>query len=258
MEPVLKSAFRRGDHAEVVRLLPLLTQHKIFHCFQSGTLDFFHLSSRNGWLDVMKDLITGVYGRPFDPQERNYYGKTCLHYAAEGNHVHVVRYLITECNCDPMATDTYGNTVLHIAAAHGSLGVIKYLINHHNCNPMASNDKGENTLHCAVEHIDIVKYLINEHYCDPMVVEKFGRTLLHMATYKCYSSTIEYLLLTGRCDPLVKDNTGRTSVQIAEGSVDILPIFKKFGQIKVCHPIDFYVNVFLLVILELVKVPFFT
>ena len=40
MEPVLKSAFRRGDHAEVVRLLPLLTQHKIFHCFQSGTLDF--------------------------------------------------------------------------------------------------------------------------------------------------------------------------------------------------------------------------
>ena len=246
MEPVLKSAFRRGDHAEVVRLLPLLTQHKIFHCFQSGTLDFFHLSSRNGWLDMTKDLITGVYGRPFDPQERNYYGKTCLHYTAEGNHVHVVRYLITECNCDPMATDMYGNTVLHIAAAHGSLGVMKYLINHHNCNPMASNDKGENTLHCAVEHIDIVKYLINEHYCDPMVVEKFGRTLLHMATYKCYSSTIEYLLLTGRCDPLVKDNTGRTSVQIAEGSVDILPIFKKFGQIKVCHPIDFYVNVFLL------------
>ena len=46
---------------------------------------------------------------------------TCLHYAAEGNHVDVVRYLITECNCDPIATDEDGNTVLHKAAAHGSM-----------------------------------------------------------------------------------------------------------------------------------------
>ena len=108
-------AFERGDHAEAVRLLPLVKEP---HRIDAWPNTLLHLSARNGWLDVTKDLITNYH---FDPQERNYYGMTCLHYAAEGNHVDVVRYLITECNCDPMATDKYGNTVLHRATAHGSL-----------------------------------------------------------------------------------------------------------------------------------------
>ena len=131
-------AFSSGDHAEAVRLLPLLVKYQLRDRYSTDNL--LHLSSRNGWLDVTKDLINNHH---FDPQERTYYGKTCLHYAAEGNCVDVVRYLITECNCDPMATDKNGNTVLHRAAAHGSLDVMKYLINHHNCNLMATNKQGE-------------------------------------------------------------------------------------------------------------------
>ena len=95
-----EDAFRSGDHAKAVQLLPLVKEpHQIWDFFHDCTL--LHWSARNGWLDVTKDLITNYH---FDPQERNDYRKTCLHYAAEGNHVDVVRYLITECNCDQMAT----------------------------------------------------------------------------------------------------------------------------------------------------------
>ena len=368
-------AFRTRDHAEAVRLLPLVKEpRRIWDWYRIDTL--LHFSSRNGWFDVTKDLITNYH---FDPQESNNSGKTCLHYAAEGNHIDVVRYLITECNCDPMKTNYNGDTVLHYTAKKGLLEVLKVMINHHNCNLMATNiwgetilhyavkhidivkyliiecncnpmtvnvggdtvlhyaankgllevlkvminhhncnlmatnkwgetilhcavkhievvkyliiecncdpmtvinDDGDNVLHysakkglldllrsvinhrncnlmatnkwgetilhCAVKHIEVVKYLINEHNCDPVVVNKFGQTPLHIATKECSLAAIEYLLSTGRCDPLVKDNTGRTLVQIAEGSADILSIFKKFGQIKISHPIDSYVNVLLL------------
>ena len=110
-----RDAFISGDHAEAVRLLPLVEEpHRIM--VGPGTL--LHLSSRNGWLDVTKDLITNYH---FDPQRKgSFHGETCLHYAAEGNHVDVVRYLITDCNCDLMATDFNGSTVLHSAAAHRS------------------------------------------------------------------------------------------------------------------------------------------
>ena len=126
-----KVAFRSGNHDEAVRRLPLVKEPRRISDWYDTLL---HLSSRNGWLDVTKDLITNYH---FNPQERNLYEKTCLHFAAEGNHVEMVRYLITECNCDPMAIDYNGDTVLHRAAACGSLDVMKYLIIHHNCNIMA-------------------------------------------------------------------------------------------------------------------------
>ena len=141
-----RDAFRSRDHAEAVRLLPLVKEpHRIRDRLSNCTL--LHWSSRNGWLDVTKDLITNYH---FDPQERDFYGKldgkTCLHYAAEGNHVDVVRYLITECNCDPMTVindDGDHSTVLHYAAKKGLLDLLKFMINHHNCNLMATNKMTE-------------------------------------------------------------------------------------------------------------------
>ena len=96
-----------------------------------------------------------------------------------------------------------------------------------------------------MEHIEVVKYLINECNYDPMVIDELQQTPLHIATYECYSAVVKYLLSTGRCDPLVKDNSGITPVQLAQQRTTVLPIFKKFGQIKVSHPIDSYVNVLL-------------
>ena len=281
-------AFKERDYNEAIRLLHLVVEPKKvnlrgywgYYYSSSGAYDrkpnLLHLSSRNGWLDVTKELITKYQ---FDPRERDARGKTCLHYAAEGNQVDIVRYLVNECNCDPMTSGEDGDTVLHTAAEYGSLDVMKYLINHCHCNPMTTNRWGKTVLHYAAGHIDAVKCLINECNCDPMAtassskwtvlhyaanngstdVVKYlinecncdlmactvdGQTPLHLAARWVRPAVVELLLSTGKCDPLAKDNKGCTPLQKA--SDDTRLIFKKFGQIKTSHPVDSYVNVLLL------------
>ena len=214
-----RDAFRSGDHAKAVRLLPLVKEpHRMRHWFNNDTL--LHLSSRNGWLDVTKDLTTNYH---FDPQERNVWGITCLHYAAEGNHVDVVRYLITKCNCDPMTTsDRYRNTVLHRAAAHGSLDVMKYLINHHNCNPMATNERDETILHCAVKHIEVVKYLIIECNCDPMTTDKYRNTVLHKAAAHGSLDVMKYLINHHNCNPMATNERDKTILHCAMKHIEVV------------------------------------
>ncbi|XP_019859709.1 PREDICTED: espin-like [Amphimedon queenslandica] len=274
-------AFTYKDHDEAVRLLLLVEEPNLvkrtYYCDNTSLL---HLSSRNGWLEITKDLITKYH---CDPQEKDSVGWTCLHYAAVGNHVDVMQYIINECYCDPMVTDVFGDTILHIAAGSRSLDVMKYLINHQVSNLIATNRCGESILHYAAEHIDIVKYLINNCNCDPvaissnkrtilhsaagknspdvinylinelhfdpMAIDKSGWTPLHVAADYGHSLAVECLLSTGKCDPLAKDNQGRTPLQLAKQWIgtnkSTLPIFKKFGDIKSFHPIDSYVNVLL-------------
>ena len=116
---------------------------------------------------------------------------------------------------------------------------------------MTTNNKGQTVLHLAVEHIDVVKYLINECSCNIMVTDKDGWTPLHVAadSWGGISEVIEYFLSTGICDPLAKDNRGKTPLQLANrrryDRDTVIGIFKKFGNIKISHPIDSYVNVLL-------------
>ena len=279
-------AFKERDYNEAIRLLPLvegpkkidLRRYKDYYSWSleySRKANLLHLSSRNGWLDVTKELITNYQ---FDPREGDSDGSTCLHYAAMGNQVDIVRYLFNECNCDPMTSGEYGVTVLHTVAVYGSLDVMKYLINHCHCNPMTTNWPGKTVLFYAARHIDVVKYLINECNCDPMATDSSkwtvlhdaalngstdvvkylinecncdlmacavsGQTPLHLAALFGRSAVVELLLSTGKCDPLAKDNEGRTPLQEAFGDTRL--IFKKFGQIKTSHPVDSYVNVLLL------------
>ena len=126
---------------------------------------------------------------------------------------------------------------------------MKYLINTHHY-PMTTNNSGQTVLHLAVKHIDVVKYLINECNCDIMVTDKDGWTPLHYAAaWRGTAEVIEYFLSTGNCDPLAKDNEGKTPLQLAKerryDSDTVIAIFKKFGDIKISHPIDSYVNILL-------------
>ena len=201
-----------------------------------------HYAAKEGLLEVLKFIINHHH---CNLMATNKWGETILHCSVR--HIKVVKYLVIECNCDPLTViNDDGDALLHYAAKKGLLNLLKVMINHHNCNLMVTNKQGETILHCSVRHIEVVKYLINECNCDPMVVNMFGQTSLHIATKERYLAAIECLLSTGRCDHLIKDNGGRTPIQIAEGSVNILSIFKKFGQIKIFHPIDLYVNVLLL------------
>uniref|UniRef100_A0A1X7USQ1 G domain-containing protein n=1 Tax=Amphimedon queenslandica TaxID=400682 RepID=A0A1X7USQ1_AMPQE len=208
-------AFRKGDHKKAVHLLPLVKEPNKIKKIVWNNTSLLHLSSRNGWLDVTKDLITKYH---CDPQERDSTGETCLHYAADGNHVDVMRYLINECHCDPMATENKGETALHKAAAE-------------------------------YNSPDVIKYLINECNCDPTIVDRRGWTPLHNAAHWGDSKAVECLLSTGKCDPLAKDNYGNTPLQLAKEAKqrgwgkNTLPFFKKFGDIKSSHSIDSYVSI---------------
>ena len=242
-QPLCWHAFKRGDHKEAVRLLRL-QDPDVLHRNERNLL--YHPIS-NGWLDVTRDLITNYH---FDPC-LYYNGGSYLYTAARGNHVDIVEYLIKECGCDPMK-GMNGIPILHHVASEGLLDVLKCMVMNINCHIMDEqyhDNNGCTVLHCAVKHINVVKYLINECNCDIMTSDKVGQTPLHVAARRGRSEVIEYFLSTGNCDPLTKDNKGRTPLQLAKergyDSYSVIAIFKKFGNIKISHPIDSYVNVLL-------------
>uniref|UniRef100_A0A1X7TWC7 Death domain-containing protein n=1 Tax=Amphimedon queenslandica TaxID=400682 RepID=A0A1X7TWC7_AMPQE len=244
----LLGAFVRRDHEKAVRLLRLQDPEVLY---QDEPYLLYH-SIRNGWLDVTRDLITSYR---FDPH-RYYNHESCLYTAAKGNHAAIVGYLIKECGCDPMmgiATGYPGRPVLqYVAREGGLLDVLKCMvinINGHIMDEQYRDTIGLTVLHHAVKHIDVVKYLINECNCDTTVTDKEGWTSLHVAADCGTPEVIEFFLSTCNCDPLAKDNEGVTPLQLAKGRQydrdTVIAIFKKFGNIKVFHPIDSYVNVLL-------------
>ena len=108
-------AFKYRDHEEAVRLLPLVKEpNKIKRrdYIRRDNTSLLHLSSRNGWLDVTKDLITKYH---CDPKATDSDNRTILHEAASRNSPDVIKYLINEWNHDPMAVDSYRRTPLHCA-----------------------------------------------------------------------------------------------------------------------------------------------
>ena len=252
---IIKSAFKRRDHEEAVRLLRLHDPDVLYRDGPRPSLLYHSIS--NGWLDVTRDLITNYH---FNPHEYYYYynGESCLYTAARGNHVHIVEYLIKECGCDPMMRAYkyeyvhISDPVLHCVVSKGLLDVLKCMvmnINGHIMDEQYHDASGRTVLHLVVKHIDVVKYLINECNCDIMFTDKDGWTPLHHAAWWGTPEVIEYFLSTGNCDPLAKDNEGRTPLQLANtrypDSDTVIAIFKKFGNIKIYHPIDSYVNVLL-------------
>ena len=235
-------------HIDVVKYLINECNCDIMTLDNNG-VPVLHYVASEGLLDVLKCMVMNINGHIMDEQYHDTKGWTVVHCAVK--HIDVVKYLINECNCDIMTPDRYGNTILHDAASEGLLDVMKYLINTHHYNLMTTNNKGRTVLHCAVKHIDVVKYLINECSCNIMVTDKDGRTPLHVAASLGTAEVIEYFVSTGNCDPLAKNNEGKTPLQLAKGrQYDqyrniVVGIFNKFGDIKISHPIDSYVNVLL-------------
>ena len=222
------TAFKNKDRNEAVRLLPLLVEqiNKVHlqkkkgliktelssytisissidpwykHDVKAGLL---HLSSRNGWLDVTKKLIEQYeLNAGNEDDERN----ICLHYAAAGNQLEVMRYFATLPKFEGLRfhSNELRAIPLHTAAANGSLDVMKYLIEHYHFDMQRTDRSNRTFLHYGFKHINIVKYLITECNCDPMVTDKNGKTVLHYAVEQNHLAVAEYLVLTGKCDPII-------------------------------------------------------
>ena len=211
-------AFQDQDIEEAACLLPLVEKPNEIEK-QSEKVSLLHLSSRNGWLKITKDLITNYH---CNPKKEDQYGRICLHYAFGEHAADVLEYLVTNCNCDPMAINKNGNTVLHYAATNGSLNVIKYLIEHHHCNPMATNNQFETVLHCAVEHIDIVKFLSVECNCDPMALNDDNDTVLHVAASNGSIDVLKHLIENHHCNLMATNKQGETILHCAVEHIEVV------------------------------------
>ena len=233
---------RAVEHIDVVKYLINECNCDIMTPDKDGNTILHYVASKR-LLNVLKYLINS-----------HHYPMTTINSGQTGavKHVDVVKYLFNECNCDIMITDKDGFPVLHYVASEGLLDVLKCIvmnINGHIMDKQYRDTNGRTVLHRAVKHIDVVKYLINECNCNIMVTNTDGWTPLHVATWLGTAEVIEYFLSIGNCDPLAKDNEGKTPLQLAKGrqydSDTVIAIFKKFGNIKISHPIDSYVNVLL-------------
>ena len=215
-------AFKRKQHEDSVLYLSLLQTdpkrlragYTIRGQFSSIGANLLHLSALNGWIGLTKDLITRY---SFDPQEKDSWDRTPLHYAVVGDHTNVLQYLLkSQQNLVLQASDgCKENRPLHYAAEYGSLNAMKYLINDCKCNPHSRNAHGNTCLHHAWAHIDTVKYLVEEIGSNPMQGGHKGKNLFHLAAENGSVEVVSYLLAECQIEFGCADRNGMTGLQLA-------------------------------------------
>jgi ankyrin repeat protein len=124
-------------------------------------------------------------------------GGTCLHYAAWGNNIELVKLLVTDLNDDVTKKDSDGCTALHYAA-YGALSIVNVLIS---------------------------------AGADVNAVDGEGNTALHFAVFMKQKDIIKALLEAGaRVDIEAGDGETALDVAIREEDKDILDIMKSKAQ----------------------------
>lgn len=87
-------------------------------------------------------------GSGTDPNSKDCYGRTLLHWATLHGHENYFKLLL-EYHGDPNIKDSSGCTVLYIAIWAKKIEYAKILLQHH-ANPNITNDNGDSPLHVAV------------------------------------------------------------------------------------------------------------
>jgi ankyrin repeat protein len=83
-----------------------------------------HFAAEFGKLDFMRNPKFGKT----EYVVIDWRGRLPVHYAAQNNHLDVMRFLVEEKGCDFTLPDNFGMTALHAACQNGSFDVAKYLI----------------------------------------------------------------------------------------------------------------------------------
>ena len=143
-------------------------------------------------MDIVRFFISD---QNCDPDLPGQHGRTLFHMAAEFGHLHIVKYLIVE----------HGRNPLHTAATFGHLNIVKYLTNKQDSNPPRFDDNkytplhydtfNNTALHYAVTngHFEIVKFLVEELKFPPDISGQHNMTPLQMARLKNHSDIAQYL-----------------------------------------------------------------
>ena len=184
-----------------------------------------HIASSRGHLTIVQCLINEFGCDPTTPSSKPIYndcacigghldntkcngidhGFTPLHYASQGGHVNIIRYLVNELGCDPYTKScNYGTLPLHMACLGGQLSATKYFIKEQKFNPNIQNHHGYTPLHVASHHghMDVILFLINEIDCNPntRTTCNIGGLPLHLACLGGQLNVVKYFITEQNCD----------------------------------------------------------
>ena len=162
-------------------------------------------------------------------------GITPLHSACMKGHLDIVKYLISECNCNPNDSNSnHGFTVIDFAQMGGQQEIVNYLRNEHQCNSglgevlsmcqqaccnifgvhcsklyvdylscINFNDLCISPLQqaCFAGNLEAVKISITKSDCNPSSTGFLRLTPLHTACMMGHLEIVKYLVTGWKCDP---------------------------------------------------------
>ena len=165
-----------------------------------------------------------------------------LHWAAcRGVMASIKRIMeVTQATVDPLERYSIGqnkeNAPIHYAAYHGHLKVVRFFISELNCNPNLPGLWGRTPLHCAAQegHLEVVQYLVEVLKCPALCYDEDKVTPLHLAAKRGNLDIVKYLtglslqnLPDGSCNKLKRCKNGSTPLNQAalHGQLEIVQFF---------------------------------
>ena len=175
LKPVIILAFKYPsttgtDQARALQLLSQLPDPAAQVKSEDGNT-LLHWASRNGWYDVVKELVEEYHCDPnyqvsFVQMMRGAEFGTGMQFACAAGHLDIVKYLVKQGG-DP-GRGNFRYSPLHTACEKGHLDIVKFLVTECHCNPLQSvtllGINGALTpLHLACEnkHSDVVVFLLS-------------------------------------------------------------------------------------------------
>jgi ankyrin repeat protein len=187
-------------------------QYQMLLAASAGSLD-----------DLIKYQRLLEYSIPnaLDTTHDKQWGYTVLHLASKDAQLHIVKYLIEECN---IKYDTIGNnkeqsTALQVASSYGRLPIVEYFINNCNADINEADLYGNTLLHRAIRNgrVDVVRYLTQD--CgDRIDIERknnHGLTALHFAVMFSKLNIVQFLATECKVNIEVKSAHVWTPLHIA-------------------------------------------
>ncbi|KAI9335092.1 ankyrin repeat-containing domain protein [Obelidium mucronatum] len=189
------------SHLEMIKYLVGLDK-RLLGCMK---YQLSMLSTATGKPEILRYLIMES-GHPFDLNEIDSVGNTCLSYLMQHDDLDLCKYII---NREPALLHTlsiWGDSLLNMAASAGKLEMVEYLLAQDKEFFLKSFEKcgGSNPLLSAISSgsMDVVRLLVNLDASLLQAVDSDGKNVLHAAASSNQFDCLKYLL--GRPD-CVKD-----------------------------------------------------
>jgi len=176
-----------------------------------------HMACRKGHIDMVRYLVSEQGGIT---TSQNNNGDTPLHEAFRQSSLAIAEVLTRALDCKAAynCKNKDGDIPLHMACHNGHVDMVRYLVSEQECNPTCQNWNGDTPLHgaCHEGHVDVVKYFVTEQGCSAACQNRRGDTPLHEACRKDRTDIVQFLLSTGKVDPWCKNARNESPVELTD------------------------------------------